>query len=47
MLLPLVSLALVSAWMMIISLTWSMLRRLHRSKPPGRQTVSINTGGQS
>ena len=39
MLLTLVSLVMVTAWVMAISLVWALVRRFHRSKPPGRQTV--------
>ena len=42
MLLTLVSLVMVMAWVMAISLIWELVRRFHRSKPPGRQTVRDN-----
>ena len=42
MLLTLVSLVMVMAWVMAISLIWKLVRRFHRSKPPGRQTVRDN-----
>ena len=41
MLLTLISLVMVMAWAMAISLIWALVRRFHRSKPPGRQTVSV------
>ena len=39
MILTLVSMVMVTAWASAISLIWALVRRFHRSKPPGRQTV--------
>ena len=42
MLVTLVSMVMVTAWASAISLIWALVRRFHRSKPPGRQTVGDN-----
>ena len=42
MILTLVSMVMVTAWASAISLIWALVRRFHRSKPPGRQTVGDN-----
>ena len=42
MLVTLVSMVMVTAWALVISLIWAMVRKFHRSKPPGRQTVRIH-----
>ena len=41
MLVTIMSMVLVTAWALVISLIWVMVRKFHRSKPPGRQTVRI------
>ena len=41
MLVTLVSMVMVTTWALVISLIWAMVRKFHRSKPPGRQTVRI------
>ena len=41
MLVTLVSMVMVTAWALVITLIWAMVRKFHRSKPPGRQTVRV------